>query len=95
MTPSVNSNEHDSPVNMANTSNDPMALIHQAITNYQPYTGFGRKALSTLLYSIDEIHDSTPVEQEINYSELINLLREDFTMDFFIRKESIIGMVQS
>jgi hypothetical protein len=54
-------------------------------------TPFGRKALGTLLYSIDEIHDSTPVEQEINYSELINLLREDFTMDFFTTKESIIG----
>jgi hypothetical protein len=76
---------------MANTSSDPMALICQAITNYQPFTAFGRKALSTLLYAIDEIHDTTPVEQDIDYSKLIELLREDFPMDFFITTESITG----
>jgi hypothetical protein len=71
MTPSINGSESDSAVNMANTSSDPMALIRQAINNHEPFSAFGRKALSTLLYAIDEIHSLTPTEDELDYSNLI------------------------
>jgi hypothetical protein len=89
MTPSVNSNEHDSPVNMATTSTDQMEASRRANASYQPRSEFGKSALSTLLYAIDEIHDTTPVEQDIDYPNLIELLREDFPMDSFIIRESI------
>jgi hypothetical protein len=78
MTPSLNGIESDSPINIANLSPYPMAPIRQAINNYEPFTAFGRKALSTLLYAIDEIHSLTPTEDELDYSNLIQMLREDF-----------------
>jgi hypothetical protein len=90
-TPSINDNEQESPTNMAATSTDQMEASRRSIASYQPRSEFGKSALGTLLRAIDEIHDNTPVDQDIDYSKLIELLREDFPMDFFITRESITG----
>jgi hypothetical protein len=92
MTPSANETESEkanSPTNMANASTDPMAPIRLIISNYQPQSEFSKSAMSTLLNAMDEIYNATPVEQELNYSNLIHMLRDDFPAASFITQESI------
>jgi hypothetical protein len=94
MTPSVNgsvSEQSNVVNNMSNLPTDKMDAVRRAINSYQPRTEFGRNALRTLLYASDEIHDITPTEQEVNYSILIDLLREDFLATSFVTQEAING----
>jgi hypothetical protein len=92
-TPSINETESEkanSPTNMANASTDPMAPIGLIISNYQPQSEFSKNAMSTLLNAMDEIYNATPVEQELNYSNLIHMLRDDFPAASFITNLSAV-----
>jgi hypothetical protein len=61
-----------------------MDTIRRTISRYQSRWEFYRSALSALLHAVDEIYNITAAEQELNYSTLIQILRDDFAMTLFI-----------
>jgi hypothetical protein len=87
--PGVSEISHEYTTATTDNRNDPMSVVLSFIANYEPRTEFGIEALTILNNAIREIKDTTSPLSPIDYSSLINILRDDYSIPFFITIESI------
>jgi hypothetical protein len=85
----VSETSHEYSTTTTDSRNDPMSVVLSSIANYEPRTEFGIEALSILNNAIREIKDTTPPLSPIDDSSLLNILRDDYSIPFFITIESI------
>jgi hypothetical protein len=88
-TQEVSETSHEDTTATMDNHSDPMSVMLSSTANYHPRLEFGIEALNIQHNAMREIKDSTSSLSPIDYSSLINILRDDYSIPFFIAIESI------